>query len=105
KVLIAYDEGATIVLQGCRKDLACRSAQFVDQHNHRAGEKSAPFPVLQDVNIAVGVLDLNDRTLIDKQSTHFDGFIKRPSAVFTQIDHQALNLVLLETFQKGGHIA
>ena len=62
----ADDHRALVVLERAGEDLRRRRAEPIDEHDHRAVEVVALVVVGEDLLLAVAVLDLHDRALVDQ---------------------------------------
>ena len=67
-LLVTDDDGATIILQCCRKNLASRSAQAVHQDDHRTAIGNFGISITADGDFAARILGLNDGALGDEKS-------------------------------------
>ena len=104
--VVADDDATAVVLNGAGEDLARTGAELVDHHDQRAlPDEARSSGWLVGLRAAVGSLYLDDRTVVDEQAGHVDGFGERAAAVPAQVDHDRVDVLGLELFEQPADVA
>ena len=93
------DNDATgIVLYRGGENFGCRGAKAVDKNGQRTVVRDScnRIRVVKAADTAVGVAQLNDRTVIDKQTRKRCRFGQMAAAIVAQVDDQTVDAFLLE---------
>ena len=86
-----HDEGATVVLQGCRDDLRGRGALPVDQHHQRSRVGNGVIPVFQDLDLAGRVTDLHHRARGNEQPAQLHRLAQGAPSIPPQVEHDTVH--------------
>ena len=89
--VVAHDQAAVVVLDGAGEDLAGAGAELADQHDQRARPGDARFRVVVGLHVAVGVLDLHHRPVVDEQAGQADGLGQRAAAVGAEVEDHGVD--------------
>src|ERR1051326_3285678 len=97
---VANNQRASVVLQGSGQNLRSRSAEAAGKDNQRTAVKNVRVRVFIDQNLAVRILDLNDRSFFDEKPGEADRLLERAAAVPSQVQNDASHLFLRELSQQ-----
>src|SRR5690606_32403305 len=102
---LADDQAAAIILDRRSEDLRGRGRHAVDQHGQRAVPGAAGAAVALDFDATLRTLDLDHRPFVDEQPGEFSRLGQRTPTVVAQIEHDAIDVLMLELVQQVGDVA
>src|SRR5205823_3934337 len=102
---LADDVGPLVVLQRRRHDLAAAGTQAVDHADHGEVEQTA-FTEASEPGLAPDARpDRHNQPIIDEQVGDLDGRVEQTARIETQVEHEALDTLLLrQLLHHGRHV-